>query len=161
MERIKVTLPKTFHFNPALRWFTILLGFMASGYSAYVIITKITLESSGATKIIPFVIIFFAMTSLMRNLITLNTVRLEETRVIFGCILKKAIAINWTDIYKIHFQASRYKAFRIYYKENGEEKMYLLTISFPKMVEIINMIVQKCPHAETDEFVDNVAPKDA
>ena len=58
---------------------------------------------------------------------------------------------------KMEIYKGKAKGFNIFYIENGQEKKYFLTMQFPKMIEIINLIVFLAPHVEYDEFVKSLA----
>lgn len=147
--------PRTYHFKRFLRWFTILMGLLAVVYSFYLIYNS-AFGTEGFRRYIPYAIMFLALNSLLKNLFTLNKVVINKANVVFGFLLKPSVKIEYNSISRIEFNAIKRKAFKIHYFENGMNKIYWLTIAFPKMLEIINSIIAECPEAEYDEFVSNI-----
>ncbi len=165
MKQIKVkpinwgkinTLPKTYRFNPLIRFITILLGLFASYYSLWLIFTKLNQSSSGLTKYAPFIILFLGLNSLMKNLFTLNSIRLEEDKITFRYLLKKAKSIRWEDITRMEFIHKGMKAIKIFYNEDGKQKSYYMILNMPKTLEIVNTMAEKAINSEYDEYLASI-----
>jgi hypothetical protein len=165
MKQIKVkpiswgqinTLPKTYRFNPFVRFFTVILGLFATYYSLWLIFTKLNQSSSNITKYAPFLILFLALNSLMKNLFTLNAIKLEEDKINFYYLLKKTKSIFWKDITRMEFYAKKMKAIKIFYNENGKNKTYYMLLNMPKMLEVINTMAEKAVNCEFDEYLETI-----
>lgn len=150
-------LPKRYVFPKFSRYFALIMSALLIAYGIFVIFTKLDENASTFFKIVPFFIIFLALDSLSRNLFSLNTVCINEEVFQMKYIAKKNITIPWLRMIKIELYKGKAKGFNIYYTENGEEKKQFLTMQFPKMIEILNLIVYLAPHIEYDEFVQSLA----
>lgn len=150
--------PRSYRFNPFVRWITIFFALFALVYSVYLIFYRITAENSTFHKMVPFIIIFLTIGTLQRNLFTINLLRFYSDRLEFRYILRPKKVIAWSAFRKLEFLKSKVKAFQITYEETGVKKQYLLPIALPNMLEITNAIIEMCPHMELDEFLKNVVP---
>lgn len=148
--------PRKYYFNQFIRWFTIILAIGAIVYAFWTIFYKIDAESSKFIKIAPFVIIFFAANSLIRNLTSINIVTFTEKAISFSFLIKKRVTINWADFRKMSYGEGRQRVVFIEYDNNGEPAKFQMSLAFPKMLEILNSIAEICPDIEYDEFLDKI-----
>ena len=148
--------PRSYHFNQFLRWFTLLLGLFAFVYSFFYIFTVIGLNTSNVKKAIPFIILFLAINSLLKNLFSLNKITFREDRILFKFIARKAIIIYWKEITGMSFVEGRQKFIKIAYERDAEKKTFDMSLSFPNMVEIVNSIAELCHDIEYDDFLQKV-----
>jgi len=156
----KKGLPRKYRFNQFIRWTTLLLGLAAIAYALWVVFFMIDIGSPKFFKLVPFIIIFLAANSVMRNLFSLNTILFTEEKIIFKFIARKSVALNWNSIYKLEFGPTRHRVIHIFYRENDTDKKFLMNLSFPNMVEIINSIAELCDGVEYDDLLKNVIVKE-
>lgn len=149
-------LPQKFRMNPFVRWFTFLFGIFAIAYAIWIIFNKITADSSTFYKIVPFIILFLALNSVMKNLISLNSVKFTKDKLIFGFLGKKAVKIDWDKIKKLQVHPSKNRYATLIYEEDGQEKEFHFTIAFPQILEILNGIGEMAPDIELDDFMKKV-----
>jgi ABC-type multidrug transport system fused ATPase/permease subunit len=150
--------PRSYWFNQVIRWFTIVFSTLAIVYGGWLIVNKINADSSTFTKVVPFLVIFFALNSLLRNLFTINRLIFWSEGIGFTYLLKKNVFIRWHDILSIKLIKARQRILDIRYTaKDGEVKVHELTLAFPKMLEILNAIIEMVPQAELDDFVSSVA----
>ncbi|MDY6914772.1 MAG: hypothetical protein SVM86_00440 [Candidatus Cloacimonadota bacterium] len=152
-------LPQKYKMSPFVRWFTFIFGIFAMVYAIWIIFNKINAEASLFYKIIPFVILFLALNSVIKNLISLNSVKFTKDKLIFGFLGKKAIKINWQDIKKLQAHSNKNRYATLTYEENGEEKKVHFTIAFPHILEILNGIGEMAPDIKLDDFMKKVIMK--
>ncbi|RLD58281.1 MAG: hypothetical protein DRJ01_12780 [Bacteroidetes bacterium] len=152
--------PRVYRFNFFLRWFTLTFGTAAVIYSIWLILFKTYTDTSNFKKFIPFIILFFAANSVMKNLFSLNSILFTEGFIKFRYLARKSVSIRWDTLKKMIMNKSRQKSIKLFYVENGIEKSFIFTISFPNMLEIVNSIAEMCPHIEFDEFMKNVVVSD-
>ncbi len=152
----KKGLPRTYKFNQFIRWFTIILAVFAISYSLTYIFYYINPHTSNVKKAIPFIILFLAINSLLKNLFTLNKIVFTKDDITFKYLAKKPVTIKWHEIKKMSFPESRQKIIKIHYVRNGEEKDFDFNITFPKMLEIINSIAEMNKDIEYDKFLQNI-----
>ncbi|MCB5251229.1 MAG: hypothetical protein RBS16_04155 [Candidatus Cloacimonadales bacterium] len=150
-------LPKSVSFPKLSRYFALIMGILLIIYSIFVIFTKLNENTSTFMKIVPFFIAFLALDSITRNLFSLNKITINEQELKLTFLAKKSVTIPWLRMTKMEIYKGKAKGFNIFYIENGQEKKYFLTMQFPKMIEIINLIVFLAPHVEYDEFVKSLA----
>lgn len=148
--------PRTYRFSQFTRWFTIILATAAIVYAVWYVFTGVDAESQTLKKILPFVIIFLAGSSLFRNLFSLNTLVFLENGLEFRYIMAKTVSIRWEQIKKISMYSGRARAVVLDYTVDDEKKKLMFTMVFPNMLEIINSIAEMSPDAEYDEFMKNI-----
>lgn len=149
-------LPRTYRFNPFARWFTLLLGSFAFVYSIWFIFSKISTETKFAQKSIPFLILFFTLNSILKNLLSINSIRFDKDKIKFRYIARKSVSIPWESIKKMAYSAVRPRSIKITYLLQDIEQKFLFPISFPNMLEIVNSMAELLPDIEYDEFLQNV-----
>jgi len=149
--------PRSYRFNAFIRWFTLIFATAAIVYSVWLIFNKIEADSSKLVKIVPFLIIFFASNSLMRNLFSLNTIVFKKNEIVFRFLARKSVRISWKSIRKMELEDARHKMIKISFEaDDGKDKIFRFSLSFPKMLEIINGIAEMSPQTEFDQFLQNV-----
>ena len=148
--------PRVYRFNQFIRWFTLAFGLAAILYAFWVIFEKIGFESKTFYKIVPFIILFLALNSVMRNLFSLNSILFADKEITFRFLARKSVIIPWNSIKKIVLSKSKRKHINIHYLKEEKEKVFELTLAFPNMLEIINSIAELCPDVEYDQFLRNV-----
>jgi hypothetical protein len=146
-------LPKAYNFPRFNRIASIIMAGLVIIYSLMVVFFSINDQSTTAQKVIPFILLFLSFNLLIKGLFSLNTVLIEDDAVTFKYILKKNIKIPWLRLQKIEMYKGRPKSFILTYTENSQEKKYMLTMQFPNLIEIINIIAYLAPHTENDKFV--------
>jgi len=150
--------PRSYWFNRFIRWFTIIFSILAIAYAGWLIFNKVDADSSSFTKIVPFLIVFFALNSLLRNLFTLNRLVFRQEGLEFCYLLKKNVYIPWQDFVSIKLTKARQKILDLHYNgSDGGLKLQELTLAFPDMLEILNAIIEMVPQAELDDFVGSIA----
>jgi hypothetical protein len=148
--------PRVYRFNQFVRWFTLTLGLAAMFYAFWMIFDKIGPESKTFYKIVPFIILFLVLNSVMRNLFSLNSILFTETEITFRFLARKSVIIPWNSIKKMVLSKSKRKHIIIHYLKEEKEKIFEMTLVFPNMLEIINSIAELCPDVEYDQFMKNV-----
>jgi hypothetical protein len=156
----KKGLPRKYKFNAFIRWTTLILATAAVLYAIWVIFYKLNEDSPQFFKFVPFIIIFLAANSIMRNLFSLNAIIFTCEDIRFKFLARRTVVIPWKSIFKITMGQRRQRAINIFYREAGTEKKFLMQLSFPNMLEIINSIAALCENVEYDEFLNSVLVTD-
>ncbi len=149
-------LPRVYRFNQFIRWFTLFFGIAAIAYAIWMIFARIDADSSKFFKFVPFAIMFLALNSVLKNLLSLNSINFTMDRVIFSYIARKSVVIPWTSLKRMELNDSKRKWIRLRFEDNDSEKTFEFTMSFPNMLEIVNSIAEMCPQMEYDEFLEKV-----
>src|SRR6056297_3285695 len=87
--------PRSYWFSPIIRWFTLLFSVFAIVYALWLIFTQLNADSTTFAKIIPFLVLFFALNSLLRNLFSLNRLRFTEKALEMHFLARKKVVIPW------------------------------------------------------------------
>lgn len=152
----KKGLPRTYRFSPFTRWATIIIGLFAIIWAVWYVFAAVDADTSTFKKIIPFIVIFLAGNSLIRNLFSLNTLTFSEKGLEFGYLLARNVLINWDEIKKLSVYSGKTRAVVMDYEKQGQNKSLTFTMVFPNMLEIINSIAEMCPDIAYDDFMKNI-----
>ncbi len=151
------TLPKSYKFNQLIRWATILIGLFAFCYAFWIAFFSGGIDggSGKIAKAIPFLIMFFALNSLIRNLFSINKVTLTRHIVQFSQIVLRPKEIFIDSIKKMEIVGVRARIIKISYNEIDNDKLqeFSFSISFPNILEILNGIYEISPQIELDSFL--------
>ncbi len=150
---------KVFRFNQFVRWLVLFFAVAAMLYAIWVAINKISAETSMFYKIVPFAVIFLAINTIIKNLFSINTVRLTKEDIRFGYIGRGKVVIPWSALKKMEFVTSKQRLIRFTYEKNGRDTLFVFTSAFPKILDILNGILAKRPDIELDDFLDKVLVK--
>ena len=147
--------PRTYKFNQFIRLFTMLMGLFAFGYAFWygVLSGNISPDERLWYKLVPFIIMFLALNSLLRNIFSLNKILFEDNQITFKYMGRKNIVIKWEEIQKMEYFVKRRKAIIITFLRDNQPKQFYFAASFPSLLEIINSIVEKVPEIELDDFL--------
>ncbi len=153
-------LPRTYKFNQFIRWFTLILAALAIVYSIWIIFNKVDSNSSKFAQFVPFAIMFLALNSFLKNLFSLNKIKLTQEMISFQYLGKKNINIKWDSLTKLELNDDKRRMIRLRYSVDGKEQSLEYTLSFPKPLEIANSIAEMAPQIEFDEFMAAVVITD-
>lgn len=148
--------PRSYKFNQFIRWFTMFFGVMAIAYAMWVMFNKIDGDSSRIVKFSPIIILLLAFNSVIRNLFTLNSLKLFEDKISFRYIGKVAVIVKWSDFRQMKLSEGKRKAVSLIYLDNNAEKEFRFFLSFPHILEVINSIAEMAPQMELDEFMRTI-----
>ncbi len=153
-------LPRTYKFNQFIRWFTLVFALLAIAYSVWLIFNKVDSDSSKFAQFVPFAIMFLALNSFLKNLFSLNKIKLTTQLISFRYLGKKSVNISWESLVKMELNEGKRKMIRLKYNVENVEKSLEYTLSFPKPLEIANSIAEMAPQIELDEFMTAVVITD-
>ena len=148
--------PRTYKFNQFVRWFVIIISLAAILYGMYIIMYTVNPDSSKFQRFAPFFIVFFALNSLLKNMMSLNKIRFESDKLIFGYIARSNVAIPYKDIVTLKFGKGKSRVITITYKTDSGEKSLTFTASFPNMLEILNSIAETNLDIKFGEILKNI-----
>ncbi|MDD3051693.1 MAG: hypothetical protein PHR06_11175 [Candidatus Cloacimonetes bacterium] len=147
---------KKYSFSLVLRFVTILFSLFAFVMSIYMIFFRINANTSMFNKIVPFIILFLAVTSLMKNLFSVNSVIIKQDSIRFCYLGMKSRTILWAEFRGMSYQDSKPRAIVIEFFRDNKIQKFIFPIGFPHMLEIVNSIAVKCPDINYDAFLKNV-----
>jgi hypothetical protein len=146
---------KVFVFNQFTRWFVLVLSFLVVLYAVWVILYKLDSNSPKFFKIVPFIMIFLAANTILRNIFSLNKIVLRNKDVEFKYIGRKSQAVNYQEVMRISLAKAKLRAISIEFESNSDRNQIMILLSFPNILEIINNLALSCPNAEYDDFVQS------
>lgn len=153
-------LPRIYKFNQFIRWFTLIFAALAIAYSIWLIFNKVDSDSSKFAQFVPFAIMFLALNSFLKNLFSLNKIKLTQDAIFFQYIGKKSVNIKWVSLTKMELNDDKRRMIRLKYIVDEKERSLEYTLSFPKPLEIANSIAEMAPQIEFDEFMAAVVITD-
>ncbi len=153
-------LPRTYKFNQFIRWFTLIFAALAIAYSIWLIFNKVDSDSSKFVQFVPFAIMFLALNSFLKNLFSLNKIKLTQDVISFQYLGKKNVSIKWESLTRLELNDDKRRMIRIKYIIDDVERILEYTLSFPKPLEIANSIAEMAPQIEFDEFMAAVVITD-
>lgn len=148
-------LPRSYRFNPFIRWFTLLISFLIIAY-AVMFFFSLTYEHSFLQKIFPFLLLLLVFNSVYKNLFTLNSVKILEDKVIFNCLGLKKIEINLEDIKRVILTGQRSKSIKVFFESEGKPCTFYIPATFPNLIEILNSIAEMNKEIEFDDFLSKI-----
>jgi len=152
-------LEKKIVFNPAIKILTIFLAIFAIGFGVYSILANYNnaLSLSTSKKFIPFIIIFLGLNSLMKNLFSLNSVKIYKGKIVFCRLLFSCFEVSYIQITKLAFVKGKRKMIRLSYtKESEKVQNYIFSIAFPGMIEVLQILKSRSPKVEFDEILEQM-----
>ncbi len=147
---------KVYRFNQFVRWLVLFFAVAAMVYAIWVAINKISADTGMFFKIVPFVIIFLAINTIIKNIFSINTVRFTSDDIRFGYIGRPRVIIPWKSMKKMEFVTSRQRQIRLTYEKDGNDVVFVFTTGFPKILDILNGILRERSDIELDDFLDKV-----
>ncbi|MCF7858806.1 MAG: hypothetical protein K9N07_05705 [Candidatus Cloacimonetes bacterium] len=149
-------LPRFYRFNQFIRWFTIILAILAIAYSVWLIFNKVDSSSSKFVQFIPFAIMFLALNSLLKNFLTLNSIKFTKEMIIYQYLGKKNVKIKWRSLIRMELNEGKRKMIRVKYLKNDKKEELEYTLNFPNQLEIANSVAEMAPQIEFDDFLGSV-----
>jgi len=151
-----IPLPMHFDFAGKTRIFSLVVSVIMIAYSLYYITTQITSHSAMYRKILPFIILFLALETLLKNLLSIKRITLTAKTLEFSYLVQKKIIIAWETLLSIEKYHGRGRYFLIKYQKNGETQKFFLPMLYKDIISILNFIKLLAPHIATDEFISSL-----
>jgi hypothetical protein len=142
-----------------IRTITILLAIFAFLWAVIYLLLGMPQEESAFAKIVPFIVLLLVLRVLYKNLFTVNSLQISDSDLIIKFLLRPAIKIPFKDIKKIEFGKGLGGAINITYSTNGREKMVKIPRGIQGIIEALNIIADKSPQVELDDFMKTVITK--
>jgi hypothetical protein len=142
-----------------IRIVTILLGIFAFLWAVIYILLGMPQEENFFAKIVPFIVLVLSLHVLYKNLFTINSLHITEQHLIIRFLLRPAIKIPFKDIKKIEFSKGLGRTILITYSANAKEKRITIPRGIQEIVEALNIIADRSPQVELDDFMKTVITK--
>ena len=143
-----------------IRIFAIIFVLLGLSWTIHsIIIFDIVQSERWFQKIAPFIILLLGINVLHKNLFTLNSIYIKESHLEFKFILKKTIKVDYTALKKLEFGVKRRNAISLTYEENGGDKQITIPRGIQDKITAFNMIVERSPNLQLDDFMKTVVTK--
>ena len=156
MDYKDLKLPLRYGTKAIMRYMSLLFTLILCGYAVMVIFSQAYQNTFFLMKILPFLIIFYSINHIYRNIFTLKNITIKDNELVLFYLLKKKIIIKWENIIKIETIITPRRYFNLYFTNKTDEKIISIDMSFKNIIEILNYIKYFAPHIETDEFVSSL-----
>lgn len=152
LEYIKDRLPVRYRIHVLVRGFMILLSGGVAAYSVYFLWAHVTSTVPLFFKLLPLIIFFVGMDSLLKHLLSLNSVTFWEKELHLGFLAKPSIRIPYENLISMDLKKQiTYYLYLVYKDNKGREQTFRIKGSFPKVLEIILNLYDLVPHLELSE----------
>lgn len=146
IESIKDKIPVRYRIHLLARGSMIAFALAIVGYSIFFLISFVRADTPLFYKILPLVICFVGVDSLLRHLFTLNSITFFEDHLAMGYIAKPSLRIPYQNLIsmELHKKITFY-LFLTYKDDKGVTTEFKVKGSFPKVLEIILGLYELVP----------------
>lgn len=155
----KKGLPRSYHFSLVTRLIILLFAVLVCCYAVYYLFTKVAIspDATMIAKLIPIIIFFAGLNTIMQNLFNIHTLTLTEDKLITKSLLGFKREIPFSGITKISMSRSKKRYVIISYIDSSNKKrQYNLMLVFKNMIEILNSIGELATNAKYDDFMTSI-----
>lgn len=150
LNLIKELLPVKYRYNRLAMTVTLGLSFVIIIYCLYFIARFVSTDTPTFYKILPFIICFIALDSILRKVTTINSITFDNDSIKIAYIAKKSKLIPYDAITRMELD-KRLHLMIDYQDEQGKECQLRLLPSFPLFMEIILNLSEFATKAEKPE----------
>ncbi len=155
----KKGLPRTYKFSLATRLTILTFAILVCLYAVYYLFTKVAIspDATMIAKLIPIIIFFAGLNTIMQNLLNIHTLTLTKDSLIAKSLLGVKREIPFEGITKISISKSKKRYVILSYIDSKNKKrQYNLMLVFKNMMEILNSIGELAINAKYDEFMSTI-----
>lgn len=146
IESITDKLPVRYRIHHLARVTMIVFALAIIGYSIYFLFSFVRGDTPLFYKIIPLVICFVGVDSLLRHLFTLNSITFYEDHLTMGYLAKPGLQIPYDSMVSMELRKQiTFYLFLTYKDEKGVVTEFKIKGSFPKVLEIILGLYELIP----------------
>jgi len=154
---IKNKLPVVYRYHQGFRWFMILLSFLMIVYSLYFMFTFVGSQTPVFYKVMPLIICFVGLDSILRKITSLNSITFLDDKLIFGFIAKRNIRIPYDGIQSLDLlRKVTYYMLISYHDEKGRLRQIKTPASFPHVLEVIFNVADLAKSAVIPEKMQGI-----
>ncbi len=146
-----------YRYHQGVKWFMLLISFLMMVYSIYFMLNFVQAETPLFFKIVPLVIGFVGLDSILRKTTSLNSITFMPDHLRLGYIAKRKIIIPYDNIRSIDLvkKITIYIALS-YQDEKGAVRQLRTPASFPHTLEIIFNLAEMATQAVIPEKMQGV-----
>ncbi|MDD4309782.1 MAG: hypothetical protein PHO32_05335 [Candidatus Cloacimonetes bacterium] len=154
IKSIKNRLPVRYRYSPLVRAFMLSLSAVIFAYSIFFLVRFVNADTPKFFKILPLMITFVALDSILRQTTSLNCVYFYKDRIQFSYLLKRKLEIPYNSILTMQLDRKITYSLKIGYTNSaGVKQQFKTPASFPKILEIILNIADLSPNVELNDFM--------
>lgn len=151
IESIKDKLPVRYRIHFLARGMMIAFALAIVGYSIFFLFSFVRGDTPLFYKILPLVICFVGVDSLLKHLFTLNSITFFEDHLAMGYIAKPSLRIPFTSMISMELKKKiTFYLFLTYMDDKGIKTEFKIKGSFPKVLEIILGLYELVPGMELE-----------
>ncbi len=149
---IRDLIPISYRYNQWIRFTMLLISTCVMAYTIFFLALQMHQEAPLLMKIIPFVVLYVAIDSILRHLTSLNSVTFTSDSLVLGFLAKHSIRIPYEMINRFEIIRKITMYLVLYYNDdNGKERTFQTNLSFPNMIKILMGIEDVATHVNIDE----------
>lgn len=157
LKLVRGKLPFHYRHHPLTRGFMLVFASVVMLYSLYFLIRYVRGDMPLFFKLLPMIIIFVALDSILRKVTCLNKVSFYVDNLTLSFMLKRSIVIPYADVVSLQLKRKITYYLAIGYRDRQGKLQYFTTpASFPKMLEILLNIADQAPQAELTDKLPQV-----
>jgi len=154
---IRDRIPVLYRYNPLARWLLIGISLLIVIYCVYFMLRFISSETPIFYKLLPLIIGFIALDSILRKVTSLNSVLFESGRLRLGFIAKTPVVIPYESIRALDLRRKITYYLVINYDDaKGKQRTFTTPASFPLILEVIVNIADLAHSAVIPETMKNL-----
>ncbi|HRY83468.1 MAG TPA: hypothetical protein P5533_02420 [Candidatus Cloacimonadota bacterium] len=151
IESIKDKIPVRYRIHLVARLTMIAFALAIAGYSIFFLFSFVRADTPLFYKILPLVICFVGVDSLLKHLLTLNSITFYEDHLRMGYLAKAGLDIPYQNMISMELNKKITFYLHLTYRdEKGETNLFRVKGSFPKILEIILGLYELVPQLTLD-----------
>jgi|GEM_PF-2439671 len=142
--------PIIYSYMMPVRYFMLAIAFATALYSLYFLVNFVYSDTPTFFKVLPLVIVYVSIDTMLRHLTGLNKVVFERDHLVLKYLVKKPLLIPYAMIRDLELKRKITYYVRISYEVDGKLNVYQTNASFPKMLKILLCIYEHSPNLNLD-----------
>lgn len=146
VELIRDRIPVRYRVHPLIRGFMIMISGAVCLYSVYFLIFHSRYDAPFIFKLLPFIIFFVGGDSLLKHLLSLNSITFWDEGLKFAYLAKKSLSVRYDQIVSMYLKRHvTYYLYLTYREADGSITTFRTKASFPRILEIMTNIYDLVP----------------
>jgi hypothetical protein len=159
IHSVRGRLPVRYRVNPLIRFSSVAIQILISSYCLFVLFKYAPMQVSAWFRILPLVILFISLDTLIKHLTTLNELIFGEEFLMLRFILLPGKTIVYEKIVSMELRkVITYYVFLTWTDGSGKKRTLKTQASFPRMLEIMFNIADLAPQTtlnpELEKMID-------
>jgi hypothetical protein len=149
IKSIRNQLPVRYRYNPWVRGLMLGFAVIVLVYTLFFLVKVVNGNMPMFFKLLPLVILFISLDSILRQITSLNCVLFSNDTVSFSFLAKRKLEVPYESITKLELNKRITYFLRVVYIDaSGLERTFQTPASFPKILEIILTLANLSPNVK-------------